>query len=349
MEEALAQARKGALFIMDKMLRGDPEPREELSPYAPRMYRIKINPDKIRDIIGPGGKMIRKIPEETEDHDRHPGRRHGQHRLQQRREHPEGDRDDRGLTKDVEAGEIYTGKVTRADALRRLRRDPARQGRPGPHLGAGQLPRAERRGRGQDRRRSQVLVTEIDRQGRINLSRRAVLAGEEPPAAPAGGGDNGGSRSGPPRPRRPGSARRWRWASGGGQREGGFGNRGGGGGGGGGQREGGSFGGQRRGGGGGFGGGERGGGGGGFGGGQRGGGGGGFGGGQRSGGGTPRWRKPRLDTTLENRRMPVARPLLLRLLDAALAGSAATRATSSQPDSNSSLNTGHPKGCPVLV
>ena len=63
--QALEQAREARLFVLDKMLAVLPEPRAELSPYAPRITTIHINPDKIRDIIGPGGKMIRKITEET--------------------------------------------------------------------------------------------------------------------------------------------------------------------------------------------------------------------------------------------------------------------------------------------
>ncbi|MDT7542531.1 MAG: polyribonucleotide nucleotidyltransferase [Acidobacteriota bacterium] len=65
MQEALEQARKGRLHILDIMEEALATPREDLSPYAPRIITIKINPDKIRDVIGPGGKMIRSIVEET--------------------------------------------------------------------------------------------------------------------------------------------------------------------------------------------------------------------------------------------------------------------------------------------
>ena len=65
MAEALEQARKGRLFILDKMLATLPEPRTAISPYAPRIFSIKIHTDKIRDVIGPGGKMIRSIIERT--------------------------------------------------------------------------------------------------------------------------------------------------------------------------------------------------------------------------------------------------------------------------------------------
>jgi polyribonucleotide nucleotidyltransferase len=72
MEEALAQARAGRLHILDCMERetGDEfigfEPREELSRYAPRVRTIVIKPDRIRDVIGPGGKVIRAIQETTQ-------------------------------------------------------------------------------------------------------------------------------------------------------------------------------------------------------------------------------------------------------------------------------------------
>nr|MBA2621454.1 polyribonucleotide nucleotidyltransferase [Acidobacteriota bacterium] len=65
LSEALEQARKGRLHILNIMTQAIDKPREEISPYAPRIITIKINPDKIRDIIGPGGKIIRAITEET--------------------------------------------------------------------------------------------------------------------------------------------------------------------------------------------------------------------------------------------------------------------------------------------
>src|SRR5919201_5861274 len=65
MAEALQQAKKGRLHILGIMEQAIKEPREELSPYAPRIITIKINPDRIRDVIGPGGKVIRSIVEET--------------------------------------------------------------------------------------------------------------------------------------------------------------------------------------------------------------------------------------------------------------------------------------------
>ncbi len=66
MQKALEQARKGRLHILDKMAETIKESKAEISPYAPKIERIQINPDKIRDIIGPGGKVIRGIQAETD-------------------------------------------------------------------------------------------------------------------------------------------------------------------------------------------------------------------------------------------------------------------------------------------
>lgn len=65
LEKALLQAREGRLHILGKMMEALDTPRTDISPYAPKIVAIKINPDKIRDIIGPGGKVIRAIQSET--------------------------------------------------------------------------------------------------------------------------------------------------------------------------------------------------------------------------------------------------------------------------------------------
>src|SRR5712692_9306909 len=65
MREALAQAQRGRLFILGKMSEALSAPREKVSAYAPRIYTLQIPVDKIRDVIGPGGKMIRSIIEQT--------------------------------------------------------------------------------------------------------------------------------------------------------------------------------------------------------------------------------------------------------------------------------------------
>jgi len=66
MKEALAQAKEARLFILDKMVAVISEPRAEMSPYAPRIYTITVPQEKIREIIGPGGKMIRSITDSTQ-------------------------------------------------------------------------------------------------------------------------------------------------------------------------------------------------------------------------------------------------------------------------------------------
>ena len=65
LESVLKQSRQGRMEILEKMLKTIAEPRQEMSPYAPRIITIKINPDKIRDVIGPGGKVINEIIDET--------------------------------------------------------------------------------------------------------------------------------------------------------------------------------------------------------------------------------------------------------------------------------------------
>ena len=111
--EALEQAREARLFILEKMLATISKPRPNLSPYAPRIIIIEIDPDKIRDVIGPGGKTVRKITEETgvkidiEDDGRvfiaSVDEEAGQRALKMVQD----------LTRDVEVGGIYTGRVTR--------------------------------------------------------------------------------------------------------------------------------------------------------------------------------------------------------------------------------------------
>ncbi|HET7467863.1 MAG TPA: polyribonucleotide nucleotidyltransferase [Candidatus Dormibacteraeota bacterium] len=111
--QALEQAREARLFVLDKMLAVLPRSRSEMSAYAPRITTIMINPDKIRDVIGPGGKMIRKITEETgaqidvEDDGRvfiaAVDQSAGQRAIDWIK----------GLTDEVEIGKIYRGKVVR--------------------------------------------------------------------------------------------------------------------------------------------------------------------------------------------------------------------------------------------
>ena len=115
MEKALKQAHEGRMHIMNLMLEEIPEPRKELSKWAPRCISMRIDPDKVRIVIGPGGKTINKIVEEnsvkidiSEDD---PGL------VTIYSEDMEGAQEARRqielLTKDVEVGETYEGTVMR--------------------------------------------------------------------------------------------------------------------------------------------------------------------------------------------------------------------------------------------
>ncbi|MGE5597058.1 MAG: polyribonucleotide nucleotidyltransferase [Hyphomicrobiales bacterium] len=192
---ALQQAREAREYILDRMLDVIPEPREEVSDYAPKMYRISINPDLIGTVIGPGGKTIRKIQEDAggatidieEDGTVFVGGLNEQvaRKAIQMIE---------GLTKEVKVGEIYTGHVTRLlnfGAFVEIL--PGKEGLVHiSQLGEDHIDRVEDEVSVGDE--VTVMVTEIDNLGRINLSRRAVLLGEEPPAPSAGVGGGGGGR-----------------------------------------------------------------------------------------------------------------------------------------------------------
>jgi polyribonucleotide nucleotidyltransferase len=274
MKQALAQARDARLFILDKMQAAIAEPRAELSKWAPRMYRIKIPVEKIGAVIGPGGRVIRAIIEETkctidvEDDGSVIIGSTSEEMAQRAIAIVEG------LTKDVEVGEIYNGKVVRIVDFGAFVELPG--GRDGlvriGELADHHVPSVEDVVSLGDE--IMVKVIEIDSLGRINLSRRAVLTGEDGASEPAPAGVAGDrpprEEFQPSRPR-PGGGDRGPRRPGGRPGFGG-GNRGGGGGGGRGGR-GGGFGGGNRGGGGGGGGGGR------FGGGTR------FGGGNRGGAG----------------------------------------------------------------
>ncbi|MDE3229409.1 MAG: polyribonucleotide nucleotidyltransferase, partial [Chloroflexota bacterium] len=202
LQQALEQAHEGRMFIMDKMLQALPEPREELSPYAPRIQTLKINPEKIGTVIGPGGKTVRRIQEETgvkidieEDGSIHIASVSG-----------EGmDRAVaavRALTEEVEVGKIYTGVVRRlVDFGAFVEILPGKEGLVRtPNLADYFVSRPEEVAQVGDE--ITVMVIEVDPQGRINLSRKAALSGEmptaeeleaqRPPARPRMGGDRGG-------------------------------------------------------------------------------------------------------------------------------------------------------------
>jgi polyribonucleotide nucleotidyltransferase len=199
MERALEQAREARLFILGKIKETLPSAREELSKWAPRMYRIKIPVEKIGAVIGPGGRMIRSIIEETkcsidveDDGTVHIGSSN-EEMARRATEIIEG------LTKEVQVGEIYNGKVVRIVDFGCFVELPG--GKDGlvriGELADYHVPSVEDVVKLGDE--IMVKVMEIDSLGRINLSRRAVLAGD------GEGGEEGERESvGAPSDRAPG-------------------------------------------------------------------------------------------------------------------------------------------------
>lgn len=178
-ETALAQAKRGRAFIMGRMMEAISTPRPELSAFAPRILTMSIHPDKIRDVIGPGGKMIKKIIEETgvkidiEDDGMVYIAAVDQNAAQKAIEII------KGLTANVEVGKVYPGRVTRLmnfGAFVEIL--PGKEGLV--HISQLALDRV---GKVEDvvavGDSLAVKVTEIDRQGRINLSHRDVLRAEQ--------------------------------------------------------------------------------------------------------------------------------------------------------------------------
>ncbi|MBE3557604.1 MAG: polyribonucleotide nucleotidyltransferase [Ktedonobacteraceae bacterium] len=204
MAKALEQAREGRMYIMEKMLDTIAEPREDLSPYAPRIQTIKINPDKIGTVIGPGGKTIRKIQDETDakiDIDDDGTVNISAHSGESMQAAIDAVR---ALTEEVEVGRIYTGTVRRiVDFGAFVEILPGKEGLVRTsQLADYQVMRPEDVVSVGDE--ITVMVIEIDSQGRINLSRRAALSGEMPtpeaeervPARGAGRGPGRGGLSG---------------------------------------------------------------------------------------------------------------------------------------------------------
>ncbi|HHU18460.1 MAG TPA: polyribonucleotide nucleotidyltransferase [Clostridiales bacterium] len=175
LQDALKQAKEGRMHILEKMMEEISEPRKELSPYAPRIISMQIDPDKIRTIIGPGGKTINKIIADTD---------------------VKIDINDEGLiyiaapdmesakkavteiellTKEVEVGETYEGKVTRTMNFGAfIEILPGKEG----------LLHISKMAKGRVNRVEDVMnigdnvkvkVTDIDSQNRINLSRKDLL------------------------------------------------------------------------------------------------------------------------------------------------------------------------------
>ncbi|WP_175614620.1 polyribonucleotide nucleotidyltransferase [Piscibacillus halophilus] len=179
LDEALSQAKNGRMDILEHMMQTISQPREELSEYAPKIESIAINPDKIRDVIGPSGKQINKIIEETDvkidiEQDgtifiSSPDRS----KIAKAKQIIED------LVREVEVGQIYLGKVKRIEKfgafvelfsgkdglvhISELDEKHVKNVTDVANIGDEML----------------VKVKEIDRQGRVNLSRKAALQEQE--------------------------------------------------------------------------------------------------------------------------------------------------------------------------
>ena len=172
---ALAQAKRGRDFILGKMLECIPKPNEELSPYAPRVTTMHISVDKIRNVIGPGGKIIKKIVEDTntqidieEDGTVHISAvsvEDSQKAIEIIKE----------LTRDVEVGATYRGRVTRIMGFGAFVEVlPGKEGLCHiSQLSKRRVEKVEDVVKVGDE--IDVKVTEIDRQGRVNVSHKALL------------------------------------------------------------------------------------------------------------------------------------------------------------------------------
>jgi polyribonucleotide nucleotidyltransferase len=171
----LKSALAARLTILDKMAEVLPETRSEMSDFAPRITTIKINPEKIREIIGKGGSMIRKIQEETsteinvEDDGTVEIAAVAGENARKAIQWIES------LTKEVEIGSLYLGKVTRIMGFGAFVEIlPGKEGlvRIG-ELADYHVPTVEDVVSVGDE--VMVVVIEVDRQGRINLSRKAAM------------------------------------------------------------------------------------------------------------------------------------------------------------------------------
>ncbi|EEL49779.1 polyribonucleotide nucleotidyltransferase [Bacillus cereus] len=179
LEEALQQAKIGRMHILDHMLTAIAEPRKELSAYAPKIITMTINPDKIRDVIGPSGKQINKIIEETgvKIDIEQDGTVFISSVDQEMNEKAKKIIED--IVREVQVGEIYLGKVKRIEKFGAF--VGLFSGKDGlVHISELAL---ERVGKVEDVVKIgdeiSVKVIEIDKQGRVNLSRKVLLKEEQ--------------------------------------------------------------------------------------------------------------------------------------------------------------------------
>ncbi|MDH7488439.1 MAG: polyribonucleotide nucleotidyltransferase [Anaerolineae bacterium] len=212
LEQALQQAHEARMYILDKMLEVIDKPRATLSPFAPRIVMVKIPQEKIGTLIGPGGKTIRSIQEQTgakidveEDGTVYISALEGPGGM-------EAERMVRALTEEATIGKIYTGKVVRiTDFGAFVEILPGTDGLVHiSQLADYRVPSVEDVVKVGDE--IMVMVIDIDKDGKIKLSRQAVLEGwtaeeararDRKPSGPRPGGDrprSGGDRRGGGRP-----------------------------------------------------------------------------------------------------------------------------------------------------
>lgn len=179
LEEALVQAKRGRMIILESMLATIAQPKEHLSAYAPKIQQIHINPDKIRDVIGPGGKQINKIIEETgvkidtEQDGTISIASSDEDMIKRAKEIIEN------IVREAKVGEYYMGKVKRIEKFGAfLEIFPGKDGLL--HISEIQ---EERTKAVEDVLKLGdellVKVIEIDRQSRVNLSRKIVIKEEK--------------------------------------------------------------------------------------------------------------------------------------------------------------------------
>ncbi|MBB3109442.1 polyribonucleotide nucleotidyltransferase [Paenibacillus phyllosphaerae] len=180
--QALEQARVGRMHILGKMNEVMQQPRKELSQYAPKIVTMQINPDKIRDVIGAGGKIINKIIEETgvKIDIEQDGKVFIASSNQAANERAKAIIE--GIVREVIVGEVYLGTVKRIEKFGAFVEIlPNKDGL----VHISQIS-TERVAKVEDAVKIgdqiTVKVTEIDNQGRINLSRKAVLVAAQEPA-----------------------------------------------------------------------------------------------------------------------------------------------------------------------
>jgi polyribonucleotide nucleotidyltransferase len=196
LRRALAQAREGRLRVIDAIERAIPEPRPHLSPYAPRIITIHINPERIREVIGPGGKVINKITAETgvKIDIEQDGRvliasvnEEAAARAQRMIEN---------IVKEAKPGEVYKGRVTRLMNFGAfVEIFPGKEGLVHiSELAPQRVNKVEDVVKVGDE--IEVRVKEIDNLGRVNLTRRGLMPGMDEGADASSPGHDGRPQGG---------------------------------------------------------------------------------------------------------------------------------------------------------